>query len=76
MNDTATWGFVIVVIGLAYFIIYLSNKPYQSKQGQKEKLYHGPVVNSRWKEKQDRQYLLGFLWYILIIFILVMCSKQ
>jgi len=36
MNDTATWGFVIVVIGLAYFIIYLSNKPYQSKQGQKE----------------------------------------
>ena len=76
MNDNGTWGMIIVVIGLAYLIIYLTNKPNKSKRGEKTQLYHGPAVSARWKEKKDRQYLLGFLWYLLIIFILVMCSKQ
>ena len=76
MNDTVTWGFVLVAIGLAYLIIYLSNKPYKSKPGQKEKLYHGPIVNARWKEKRDRRYITIVLWYLLIMFILALCQSN
>ena len=36
MQGSSIWGFVIVVIGLAYLIIYLTNKPIKSKPGQKE----------------------------------------
>ena len=76
MQGSSIWGFVIVVIGLAYLIIYLTNKPIKSKPGQKEKLYHGPVVSSRWKEKKDRQYMIGFLWFLLIMFVLALCQSN
>ena len=55
MSKTGTWGFIIVVIGLIYLIIYITNKPYKSKKGEKRQLYHGPVVNARWKERQVGQ---------------------
>ncbi len=66
-KDPMVLGFQIALsLGLIYFIYRQSTDLYQSNPGEKVWLYHGGIVSARWKEKNDRQGCLIWLWIILV----------
>ncbi len=63
------------IIALAYGLYRNYSQPFQSKRGEKVKLYHGPFVSARWKERSDRQTGRVALWYFFLMLILAYCQQ-
>ena len=66
---------IFLLLILLYLIYRVDSQPITSKKGEKAKLYHGPVVSARWKERNDKKQISTFLWILLFLVLLSFFQK-